>query len=61
LKQFNTEINLPFWTRSGVVAPFVETRKIDSSKRGKPRSVIASHCPFCGIALPTPAKESNDA
>lgn len=48
LKEFNTEVHLPFWSRSGILAPFVETRKIDSGKRGKPRSVIATYCPFCG-------------
>lgn len=48
LKEFNTEINVPFWSRSGVLAPFIETRKLDDRKRGKPKSVMASCCPFCG-------------
>jgi hypothetical protein len=26
----------------------IETQKIDTSKRGKPVSLIAAYCPFCG-------------
>lgn len=48
LAEHNTEITVPFWTRSGILAPFVETRKLDKNKRGKPKAVIASCCPFCG-------------
>lgn len=54
LEKFNTRINFPFWSSSGFLAPFVETRKIDEKKRGKPRSVAASHCPFCGEKYPEP-------
>ena len=55
--EFNTEVNLPFWSRSGILAPFVETRKIDSKKRGKPRTVIATFCPFCGVKYHAEAAE----
>ena len=48
LAKFNTVINAPFWVSSGPIAPFIETRKIDTGKRGKPHAVFASHCPFCG-------------
>lgn len=48
LAEFNTKINIPFWSSSGFIAPFVETRKLDATKRGKPKSVAASYCPFCG-------------
>jgi hypothetical protein len=48
LEQFNTKIELPFWTNSGRLVPFVQTIKIDDKKRGKPQAVFASHCPFCG-------------
>ena len=48
LAQFNTIITVPMWTSTGMLTPFVETSKLDSGKRGKPRSVFATHCPFCG-------------
>lgn len=52
LKEFNTEINVPFWSSSGFLAPFIETRKLDDKKRGKPRAVVASYCPLCGEKYP---------
>lgn len=48
LKEFNTKIEFPLWTGSGVLSPFIQTIKISDKKRGKPKSVMASHCPFCG-------------
>lgn len=51
LAEFNTRIELPWWTSSGKTnTPFIQTIKIDSKKRGKPQAVFASHCPFCGEA-----------
>jgi hypothetical protein len=32
---------------------YVKTEKVDTSKRGKPASMVCSHCPFCGEKLPT--------
>lgn len=51
LAKTNTKIELPMWTASGQITPFVVTMKIDQKKRGKPTSVFASHCPFCGVSL----------
>lgn len=48
LAEFNTTIELPMWTSSGKLTPFVQTVKIDSGKRGKPKLMFASCCPFCG-------------
>lgn len=48
LGAYNTELNLPLCTSSGRTRPLIETRKRDSSKRGKPKSLFASFCPFCG-------------
>lgn len=48
LAKFNTKIELPLWSASGRLTPFVQTVKLDSSKRGKPRLMAASFCPFCG-------------
>lgn len=48
LAEHNTKITIPMWTSSGRYIPFVETSKIDGKKRGKPKSVFASCCPFCG-------------
>ncbi len=55
LAQFNTIIELPMWTKSGVYKPFVQTMKIDQKKRGKPKMMFASCCPFCGERYAEPA------
>lgn len=33
----------------------IETRKIDSTKRGRPPAMLASFCPFCGEKYEAPA------
>lgn len=47
----NTQILTPILAMqtgiAGIVA-FVETCKLDESKRGKPASMQATYCPFCG-------------
>lgn len=48
LAAFNTKIELPMWTSSGRLTPFVQTMKLDEKKRGKPKMIFASCCPFCG-------------
>ncbi len=48
LKKFNTRIEVPMWTSSGRLTPFVTTCKIDEKKRGKAKLMFASCCPFCG-------------
>jgi len=48
LAAFNTKIELPMWTSCGGRPPFVQTVKIDNKKRGKPKMMFASCCPFCG-------------
>jgi hypothetical protein len=48
LAEHNTIINSTFWVSAGPISPFVETRKLDTSKRGKPKAVFATFCPFCG-------------
>lgn len=60
LKEFNTKIMLPWWSSSGILAPHIETRKLDEKKRGKPRSVIASFCPFCGDEYSAPKSAEPD-
>lgn len=65
LAEFNTKIDVPIWTRSGVLAPFVSTVKLDDKKRGKPKLMFASCCPFCGekyakIAQPGTEHSSQD-
>lgn len=48
LEQHNTKLvgNL-----LGIDYVLVETEKIETKKRGRPKSVIASYCPFCGKKL----------
>lgn len=31
--------------------PMVVTVKVDEKKRGRPKTALASFCPFCGIKL----------
>ena len=65
LAEHNTKIELPWF---GPQRPFVVTMKVDDKKRGKPRMMFASCCPFCGekypkadrLLSPSP-KESEDA
>lgn len=48
LAEHNTKIVVPMWTASGRLTPFVETRKLDATKRGKAKPLFATYCPFCG-------------
>lgn len=51
LKGHNTRIARGFALGPGtldILPPFVRTEKLNSSARGKPISVLASYCPFCG-------------
>ena len=57
LGRFNTKIELPLWSASGVLNPFVSTVKLNDKKRGKPRLMACTYCPFCGekyAARPVP-------
>lgn len=57
LAQFNTKIELPMWTSRGGRPPFVQTMKIDEKKRGKPKMIFASFCPFCGERYAEPTTQ----
>jgi hypothetical protein len=48
LAEHNTVLLEPFWTSSGKRGLFIETTKLDSSKRGKPKKIFTTYCPFCG-------------
>lgn len=47
----NTEIEFVHLITKGYALPAVRTMKIDSAKRGKPKTIFISYCPFCGSAL----------
>lgn len=49
LAEFNTKIELPM---IGPQRPFVLTMKLNEKKRGKPKMMFASCCPFCGEKYP---------
>lgn len=57
LKAKNTKILLPMF---GLQRPFVETVKADDKKRGKPVSMFASFCPFCGVKYAEPASRTEE-
>lgn len=54
LAQYNTQIAVGLNFTTGALAIPIGTTKLDSSKRGKPMSLYASFCPFCGVSLNAP-------
>lgn len=51
LEERNTHISRKIAYKDGelkVLGAVIETYKIDSKKRGKPFTLLASYCPFCG-------------
>ncbi len=55
LAEHNTKIELPW---AGPQRPFVLTMKADEKKRGKPKMMFASFCPFCGEKYDTSSETS---
>lgn len=51
LAQHNTQISTAINFKSGELAIQVATSKLDQAKRGKPMSLYATFCPFCGTNL----------
>lgn len=49
LDEHNTTLALPMF---GARRPFVQTEKLESTKRGKPPMMQATFCPFCGEKYP---------
>lgn len=57
LKEHNTEIVVCFLLPIGkrkrsLTIPTIATQKIETRKRGKAKTVVASFCPFCGEKYP---------
>lgn len=51
LAQYNTRLDPVMALRDGTLhmaGVRIETVKIDSKKRGRPKRLVASYCPFCG-------------
>jgi hypothetical protein len=49
----NTRLSEPFIfgkDMSVSTGLFITTEKVDRTKRGKPHSMLATFCPFCGVA-----------
>lgn len=51
LAEHNTQIEVPI---IGPNRPFVATVKINYMKRGRPKMMFATYCPFCGKKYPEP-------
>lgn len=47
----NTAISFVYMFTDMDVRLIVKTEKLDGTKRGKPKTLMASHCPFCGSSL----------
>lgn len=54
LVKHNTALDYTISLNRGYIGVNISTVKVDSSKRGKPRKVVASFCPFCGIRYKEP-------
>jgi len=51
LAAHNTQIDVGLSIRDNTIkflGVYLKTHKIDTHKRGQPKNVIASYCPFCG-------------
>ena len=53
LKEHNTQLDTPIWMTPDPrhSAVFLSTVKLDKSKRGTAKRVIAAYCPFCGKSV----------
>ena len=58
LASSNTQLSFAYVFSDMGVRLIIKTEKLDPTKRGKPKTLMASHCPFCGSQL---IKVSNDA
>lgn len=48
LVEHNTQINVTMTLGQKPLRARVDTHKIDDHKRGRPMTVTATYCPFCG-------------
>lgn len=63
LEKFNTRVGTAFSISKDLSVMSLDiviaSEKIDTKKRGRPRTIVAAYCPFCGIKREKPA--SNQA
>ena len=51
LAEHNTQVDVCIGIRENAfkfLGVYLKTHKIDTHKRGQPKHVVASYCPFCG-------------
>lgn len=58
LAEHNTGIDYVFSITDSDVRLRISTYKLNTSKSGKAKTLLASHCPFCGDSLSQSAKAS---
>lgn len=51
LAEHNTAIDFAFSITDSAARPQIRTYKVDTAKRGQPKKLLATYCPFCGSAL----------
>ena len=53
-QNLNTKIDATFVIGKGKISTVlaVPTMKVDNDRRGRPKTVLASYCPFCGTKYP---------
>lgn len=56
LAEYNTAIDYVFSITDSDVSVRINTYKINPGGRGKAKTLLASHCPFCGDPLTQSAK-----
>lgn len=51
LEKYNTKLGAAIGIRDRQLVLFgvyIETYKIETKRRGRPKAIVASYCPFCG-------------
>jgi hypothetical protein len=60
LAPHNTQIENIWEAGSSITAQFgIRTSKVDPSKRGKPKLLVATYCPLCGQCLRPAVKKKS--
>lgn len=60
LAPFNSAIDFAFSITDSDSRPQIRTYKVNTSKRGQPKRLLATYCPFCGKSLVATSNPGGD-